>query len=97
VVLLTGARRSFLLSGSVYRSSRVYICYLRQRMLREGVVTKEEGRLKCGISIVMLGVKRLESEGLESGLKTGCSSSRINIRISIDRLSGRLIEVALFL
>jgi hypothetical protein len=43
------------------------------------------------------GVKRLESEGLESGLKTGCSSPRINIRISIDRLSGRLIEVALFL
>jgi hypothetical protein len=43
------------------------------------------------------GVKRLESEGLESGLKTGCSSLRINIRISIDRLSGRLIEVALFL
>jgi hypothetical protein len=43
------------------------------------------------------GVKRLESEGLESGLKTGCSSSRINLRIGIDRLSGRLIEVALFL
>jgi hypothetical protein len=43
------------------------------------------------------GAKRLESEGLESGLETGCSSSRINIRISIDRLSGRLIEVALFL
>jgi hypothetical protein len=42
------------------------------------------------------GVKRLKSEGLESGLETGCSSSRINIRISIDRLSGRLIEVALF-
>jgi hypothetical protein len=42
-------------------------------------------------------VKRLESKGLESGLKTGCSSSRINIRISIGRLSGRLIEVALFL
>jgi hypothetical protein len=43
------------------------------------------------------GVKRLESKGLESGLETGCSSSRINIRISIDRLSGCLIEVALFL
>jgi hypothetical protein len=43
------------------------------------------------------GVKRLESEGLESGLELGCSNSRINIRISIDRLSGRLIEVALFL
>ena len=43
------------------------------------------------------GVKRLESEGLERGLETGCSGSRINIRISIDRLSGRLIEVALFL
>jgi hypothetical protein len=43
------------------------------------------------------GVKRLESKGLESGLETGCSGSRINIRISIDRLSGRLIEVALFL
>jgi hypothetical protein len=42
-------------------------------------------------------VKRLGSEGLESGLKTGCSGSRINIRICIDRLSGRLIEVALFL
>jgi hypothetical protein len=42
-------------------------------------------------------VKRLESEGLESGLETGCSSSKINIRISIDRLSGHLIEVALFL
>jgi hypothetical protein len=43
------------------------------------------------------GVKPLESKGLESGLKTGCSSSRINIRISIHRLSGRLTEVALFL
>jgi hypothetical protein len=43
------------------------------------------------------GVKRLESKRLESGLKTGCSSSRINIRISIDKLSGCLIEVALFL
>jgi hypothetical protein len=43
------------------------------------------------------GVKRLESKGLDSGLETGCSNSRINIRISIDRLSGRLIEVALFL
>jgi hypothetical protein len=43
------------------------------------------------------GVKRLESDGLESGLDTGCSSSRINIRVSIDRLSGRLIEVPLFL
>jgi hypothetical protein len=43
------------------------------------------------------GAKRLESEGLESGLKTGCSSSRIHIRTSIDRPSGRLIEVALFL
>jgi hypothetical protein len=43
------------------------------------------------------GVKRLKSEGLENGLETGCSSSRSNIRISIDRLSGRLIEVALFL
>jgi hypothetical protein len=42
-------------------------------------------------------VKWLESEGLESGLETGCSSSRINIRISIDRLSGRLIDVAFFL
>jgi hypothetical protein len=42
-------------------------------------------------------VKRLEGEGLESGLKTGCSSSRINIGISIHRLSGCLIEVALFL
>jgi hypothetical protein len=41
------------------------------------------------------GVKRLESEGLESGLETGCSSLRINTRISIGRLSGRLIEVAL--
>jgi hypothetical protein len=28
------------------------------------------------------GVKRLESEGLESGLEMGCSSSRINIEIS---------------
>jgi hypothetical protein len=37
------------------------------------------------------GVKRLESEELGSGLETGCTSSRIN------RLSGRLIEVALFL
>jgi hypothetical protein len=54
VVLLTRARRSFLLSGSVYRFSRVYIRHLRQKMLREGVVTKEEGRLKCGISIVKL-------------------------------------------
>jgi hypothetical protein len=43
------------------------------------------------------GVKRLESKRLESGLETGCSSSRINIRISIERLSGCLIEVALFL
>jgi hypothetical protein len=43
------------------------------------------------------GVKRLESKGLESGLETGCNSSRINIRISTDRLSGCLIEVALFL
>jgi hypothetical protein len=43
------------------------------------------------------GVKRLDSEGSESGLETRCSSSRINIRISIDRLSGRLIEFALFL
>jgi hypothetical protein len=43
------------------------------------------------------GVKRLESKGLESGLETGCSSSRIDIRSSIDRLSGRHIEVALFL
>jgi hypothetical protein len=42
------------------------------------------------------GVKRLESEELESELETGCSSSRVNIRINIDRLSGRLIKVALF-
>jgi hypothetical protein len=42
-------------------------------------------------------VKRLESEGLESGLETGCSNSRTYIRINIDRLSGRLIEGALFL
>jgi hypothetical protein len=77
----------------------VYISRLCQRMLRKGVVTKrrrgaqvwDENR-KAGT-----GVKRLESKGLKSRLKTGCSSSRINIRISIDRLSGRLIEVALFL
>jgi hypothetical protein len=75
----------------------VYICHLRQRMLREGVVTKEEGRLKYKHSKAGTGVKWLESEGLESGLETRCSSSRINIRISIDRLSGCLTEVALFL
>jgi hypothetical protein len=78
---------------------RVYISRLRRRMPREGVVTKRrrgaqvwDNHEKAGT-----GVKRLESKGLESGLETECSSLRINIRISIDRLSGRLIEVALFL
>jgi hypothetical protein len=55
VVLLTRARKSFLLFGSVYRFSMMYISRLCRRMLREGVVTKEEGMLKCGISIEKLG------------------------------------------
>jgi hypothetical protein len=77
----------------------VYISRLRRRMLRKGVVTKRrrgaqvwDEHRKAGT-----GVKRLKRKGLESGLETGCSSSRINIRISIDRLSGRRTEVALFL
>jgi hypothetical protein len=59
--------------------------------------TRSEAQMWDKHSKAGTGVKRLESEGLESGLDTGCSSSRINIRISIDRLSGRLIEVALLL
>jgi hypothetical protein len=53
--MLTRAQKSFLLSGSVYRSSKMYISRLRRRMLRGGAVMKEEGMLKCGISIEKLG------------------------------------------
>src|SRR6478672_11895386 len=45
LVLLTRARRSFLLSGSVYRFLKVYISRLCRRMLREGVVTKGRGSI----------------------------------------------------
>jgi hypothetical protein len=54
VVLLTRAQKSFLLSGSVYRFSRVYISRLRRRMPRKGIVIKEEGMLKRGMSIEKL-------------------------------------------
>jgi hypothetical protein len=43
-----------------------------------------------------MGVKRLESEGLERDLNEMRDSSA-SIRIDIDKHSGRLIEVALFL
>jgi hypothetical protein len=77
----------------------VYICHLRRGAATGGCRYKRrrEAQVWSMHSKAGTGEKRSESEGLESGLETGCSSSRINIKISIDRLSGRLIEVALFL
>ena len=47
LVLLTRARRSFLLFKDVYRSLKMYIGCLRPRILREGVVTKGRGSIQA--------------------------------------------------